>query len=434
MEESLLREFQQKTITPEEAAQLVRSGDTVYVGAASSIAYGLCEALGKRADELNDVTIASAFLAKPLVITEHPAFRSLSFFVGAYERKGIRRGSGDFTSVHLSSIDIWCRNTAHPDVAFLEVSPPDDNGYMSYGGTGVALHDDIKDVAKTVVLQINRNVPDVYGERNAIHISDADYVVYMDTELAENKSAPFSEEIHKISGFLVDQVPDGACIQLGLGGVSEAVGMGLMNKNDLGGHTELMTDSMMQLMKAGVMNNKRKTFMPGCTVAGFTFGSQELYRFIHRNRSMYYMPFTKVNNPAVIAKNDNMVSINTAISVDLFGQVNADNICGNQYSGVGGQVDFVRGAQMSRGGRYFIAIPSTANSPKLGYTSKIVAHFPEGTAVTTPRSDVQYIVTEYGCVNLKPLSMKDRIHAMIGLAHPDFREQLRDQAKDAGWI
>lgn len=129
-----------------------------------------------------------------------------------------------------------------------------------------------------------------------------------------------------------------------------------------------------------------------------------------------------------------MVSINTAISVDLFGQVNADNICGNQYSGVGGQVDFVRGAQMSRGGRSFIAIPSTANSPKLGYTSKIVAHFPEGTAVTTPQSDVQYIVTEYGCVNLKPLSMKDRIHAMISLAHPDFREQLRDQAKDVGWI
>lgn len=213
------------------------------------------------------------------------------------------------------------------------------------------------------------------------------------------------------------------------GGVANAVGYGLRTKNDLGSHTELMSDSIMELMKLGVVNNRRKQFMPGKTVASFTFGSRELYRFVDRNPDMYYMPFPIVNDPVNIAKNDNMISINTALSIDLFGQVDADNLAGKQYSATGGQLDFVRGAQMSRGGKSFIAVTSSFADRSGQRRSRIVLQFPAGTAVTTPRSDVQYIVTEYGCVNLKPLTMRERVRAMITLAHPQFRAELTEQAR-----
>lgn len=230
----------------------------------------------------------------------------------------------------------------------------------------------------------------------------------------------------------MEQIPDGACIQLGLGGVSNAVGFGLAQKNDLGVHSELMTESIMELMKQGVVTNRRKTYLPGKTVAGFTYGSPELYRFVDHNPDLYYLPFPEVNNPVNIAKNDCMISVNTALSIDLLGQVNADNFVGRQYSATGGQVDFIRGAQMSRGGKSFLAVTSVAENRKLGRQSRIVARFPVGTAVTTPRSDVQYVVTEYGCVNLKTLSLRDRAHALIELAHPEFRPQLIDEAREMG--
>lgn len=274
-----------------------------------------------------------------------------------------------------------------------------------------------------------KTVPYVYGEENLIHVSEADAIVEADQELVENPELPVDETIQTISGFIVDQIPDGACIQLGLGGVANAVGYGLRTKNDLGSHTELMSDSIMELMKLGVVNNSRKQFMPGKTVASFTFGSRELYRFVDRNPDMYYMPFPIVNDPVNIAKNDNMISINTALSIDLFGQVDADNLAGKQYSATGGQLDFVRGAQMSRGGKSFIAVTSSFTDRSGQRRSRIVLQFPAGTAVTTPRSDVQYIVTEYGCVNLKPLTMRERVRAMISLAHPQFRAELTEQAR-----
>jgi len=216
--------------------------------------------------------------------------------------------------------------------------------------------------------------------------------------------------------------------------VANAVGFGLKEKNDLGAHTELIGDAIMELMKLGVLNNSRKTYFPGKTVASFSFGSRALYDFIHRNPDVYYQPFPVVNDPVNIAKNDNMISINTAMAADIFGQINADNIAGRQHSATGGQVDFVRGAQMSRGGKSFIAMTSTLKDKKGNLQSRIVTRLPLGSCVTTPRSDVQYVATEYGCVNLKPLSMKDRIRAMISLAHPSFRQQLTDDAREAGLL
>lgn len=426
------QEFQEKTVSASEAVRLIKSGDGVWVGTSSSVAYALCRALGERENELEDVTIGCSVISRPLKIAESEHFKFNSYFMGETERKGLLRNATDYTSVHLSQVEIWCRNTMKMDVAFLEVSVPDENGYMSLGASGVGIGRYVKENAKKIIVQINKYAPYVYGEDNVIHISEVDRVVREDEPLVESQSLPFDDDIQKISDYILDQIPDGACLQLGIGGVANAVGFGLKKKNDLGAHTELMTDSLMELMKEGVLNNSQKKYMRGKTVACFSLGSEELYRFIDHNPDMHYMPFGVVNNPVNIAKNDNMISINTALSIDIFGQVSADNIAGQQYSGTGGQVDFVRGAQMSKGGKSFIAVSSTVNSKRKGRFSRIVSGFPVGTAVTTPRSDVQYVVTEFGCVNLKPLSMKDRVRAMISLAHPDFRPQLMDDAKAAG--
>ena len=434
MKETIKQEFDAKTMTAQEAVKLVNSGETVFIGICSSTAYALCEALGERLDELEGLTIACSMLLRPLkILSGKNNTRINPPFMGSIERRGLAGGYTDFSSVHLSQVDLWCTQGAPADVAFLEVSPPDEDGYMSFGATGVGLFSYVCQVAKKIILQVNRNVPRVFGEQHRIHISQADAAVFADQPLVENPPLQVGETIQTISSYLLDQIPDGACIQLGLGGVAEAVGNGLGKKNDLGAHTELMTTSMMNLMKKGVLTNKRKNFMPGVTVAAFAFGSGELYRFLDNNPTLYFMPFPVVNDPTLIAKNDNMISINTALSIDLMGQVNADNLSGQQYSAVGGQLDFVRGAQMSKGGKSFLAIESTVDN-RAGRSSRIVSRFPLGTAVTTPRADVQYVVTEFGCVNLKPLCMRDRVRAMISLAHPDFRPQLTDEAKATGLL
>lgn len=429
-------EYSRKLCTAQKAAETVKSGDTVYIGSTSSMAYKLCAALEARADELHDVTITCSQYRRPskLFTGDGKSFRFKSYFMGSEERNGLRMGNGDFTSVHLSQIEIWCRETARPDVAFIEVSPCDENGYMSFGATGVALHDCICSVAKTIVLQVNRSVPYVYGENNLIHYSQADFVVEADDRLEAIADIAADETVQKISRNIVELIPDGATIQLGLGGLAGAVGYGLQSKNDLGVHSEMLGDVVMHLMKRGNITNKAKTYMPGVSVAGFAFGSDELYSFIDKNKYVYFMPFSKVNDPAVIAKNDRMISVNTAMSIDLFGQVVADSIGFRQHSGTGGQVDFVRGAQCAKEGKSFFAISSTLEHRAEGRKSRIVLSLPQGTAVTTPRSDVQYVATEYGCINLKPLGMKDRVRAMISLAHPEFRDGLTSQAKELGII
>lgn len=429
----MLHQIKAKAVTAAEAVQLVQSGDTVYAGTCTSIAYALLDALGDRAAELENVTLTCSQIIRPVRVMrgEDEAFRTTTYFMGAQERNMQKAGKADYTCVHLSQVDIFCRETAPADVVLLEVSLPDEDGYMSFGASGVALNCYLLEKARNVVLQVNKYAPYVLGENNKIHFSQADAIIFADQELVENPELPVDDTINTISDYLLDQIPDGACIQLGLGGVANAVGYGLKQKNDLGAHTELMSDSIMELMELGVLNNSRKSYMKGKTVSAFTFGSKALYEFVDHNEDMHFMPFPVVNDPVNIAKNDNMISINTALSIDIFGQVNADNIAGRQHSATGGQVDFVRGAQMSKGGKSFIAVTSTY---KNGTASRIVPHFPAGTCVTTPRSDVQYVVTEYGCVNLKVLSMRDRVKAMISLAHPDFRDELTAEAKKMGML
>ena len=436
MRQEILEAYQARLTTAAEAVRCVKSGDNVFIGTCSSVAGDLCDALADRKDEVRDVTVGCSLVLKPVRLLQGQieGFRLNTFFVGPQERAAIDRGQGDFTSVHLREIPIWCRETSAPDVAFLEVSPPDENGYMSFSSSGVILHRYMADEAKTVILEVNRRAPYVYGEKNLIHVPAADAIVESDRPLGESGIRPADEAVQQISRLILQQIPDGACIQLGIGNVATAVGYGLTERNDLGIHSELMSDSLMELMKRGVVTNRRKTLLPGKSAVGFTSGSEELYRFLDHNEDMYYLPFPLINDINLIGRNDNMISINAGMSADLYGAVSADNITGRQFSGVGGQLDYVRGAQMSRGGKSIIAMTSTFLDRKGERHSRIVPYFPPFTAVTTPRSDVQYLVTEYGCVNLKPLLMGDRIRAMISLAHPDFREWLTDEARAAGLL
>lgn len=429
------REYERRLMTADEAARLVRSGDRVYIGTCTSVAYALAEALGRRKDELEDITILSSNAARPLDVMdpESEVFHVETYYMGPQERRAASCGRADYTSFHLSQTREWVNFVGKPDVAFIEVSAPDRYGRMRYGTSGLVADPYVMEYADRVVLQVNSCVPRLNGMDNQIRAEQADAIVEVSDPLVEAEDLPPSLVLQKISDYLVEQIHDGDCFQLGIGGIASAVGYGLKEKNDLGIHSEMLGNSMMALIRNGNVTNQRKTFWKGKSAAGFAMGTRDLYEFLDENDDVYMAPSAVVNSPAVIAKNDHMVSVNTALAVDLTGQVAADNIAGRQYSAVGGQLDFVRGAQMAPGGKSFIAIPSTfEKNGKI--RSHITAVFLPGTTVTTPRADVEYIVTEYGCVNLKHLKMKDRVRAMISLAHPRFREELQDQAKEKGLL
>ena len=394
------------------------------------------DALWERRDELEDVTILCSMSLKPskMFSTDHDEcnpFTIETFFLGARERVAHRKHGMpmNFTSFHLSQVDIWCREVGRPDVCFLEVTRPDDDGYVSFGPSGGCMYVYLMEKARTVVLECNAQTPYILGDPTSrMHISRADALILTDSAVSPLPNEEVDEVSQKISDLVLAEVPDGATIQLGLGKVSTAIGYGLMQKNDLGIFSELFSEPMMHLMQNGNVTNTEKGFMDGKSVFAFSLGTAEMYRFMDRNPLIYNCTFPFVNDPVNIAKNKRMISINTAMSVDLFGQVAADSMGWTQQSAVGGQLDFVKGAQMSEGGKSIIALASAfEKNGKL--ESKITLRFPVGTAVTTPRSEVQYVATEYGCINLKHLNMADRVRAMISLAHPAFRDQLTEEAK-----
>ena len=427
--------YKSKRVTAKQAAARVQSGDRVYLGTASSFAYELMEALYDRRDELQDVTIlCSMSLKKSRMFWEKPGeknpFRISTYFLGAGERIAVKNGMPmEYTSFHLSQIDIWAREIARPDICFFETSRPDENGYFSYGPTGTCLHDFLREQAREIYLEANSQTPFLTGDRAVIHISEVDGFLETDNEVSVLPNEEIDELSKKISQTILTQVPDGATIQLGIGKLSTAVGYGLMEKNDLGIHSELFSEPMMHLMKNGNVTNRKKGFMDGVSVVGFSMGTKELFDYMNHNQRIYAGSFPFVNDARNIARNKNMISVNTAMSMDVFGQVAADSLGYHQQSAVGGQIDYVKGAQWSEGGKSFFAMTSSfmKNNER---KSRITLNFPEGTAITTPRSEVQYVVTEYGMVNLKHLTMPDRIRAMIGLAHPEFRDQLTQEAKD----
>ena len=433
--------YKGKIMSAAEAAKLVKSGDRVYVGTASSFSYDMLDALWDRRDELEDVAILCSMSVRPSRMfsadhDEHNPFHVETFFLGAQERIAHRKHGMplEFTCFHLSQIDLWCKYVGKPDVCFFQVSMPDENGMVSCGPSGGCMYTYLAENARNIVFECNAQVPYIMnGEKHLLPLSMADAIVYADYPVSPLARDEVDEISQKISDFVMDEVPDGATIQLGLGKISTAVGYGLLKKNDLGIFTEMFNEPMMELMKNGNVTNKNKGFMDGLSVFAFSMGSNEMYNFMDHNPDLYAGTFPFVNDPRNIAKNKRMMSINTAMSVDLFGQVAADSMGFTQQSAVGGQIDFVKGAQWSEGGKSIIALASSFERDGQRQ-SKICLNFPAGTAVTTPRSEVQYVATEYGCVNLKKLNMSDRVRAMISLAHPDFRDQLRDEAREHGLI
>ena len=422
--------YAEKLVSAAEAVKYVRSGDTVVVQQAAGTATYLLDALADRADELEDVKIIAHNLWQPPRFLEPQyagIFRHISQFLDRGTRQAYREGRVDMLPAFYYQMPKYYRE--HPaDVFFVMLTEPDEEGFCSY-----ALNADYSvanmEAAKLVIAQINPSLPWTYGAK--VSMEELDYVVFHDQPLPELVRSRTGGVEEQIAAHIVPHIQDGACLQLGIGGLPDAILGFLKNKKHLGIHSEVLSDGIIDLYESGAIDNSQKNLDRGKMVANFLIGTKRLFDFADHNPDLLVLPVDYTNDPYVIAQNDHVISINSCLQVDLLGQVNADTIGGKQYSGCGGQIDFVRGAQMSKGGKSFITLPSTA---KGGTISRVVAHLETGTPVTTSRFDVQYICSEYGAVNLFGLTVSQRAEALISIAHPAFREELRRQAVEEGLI
>ncbi len=428
-------EYKKKLVSAEKAVSVIKSGDRVAMPGGSSQPIDVVNALGKRKDELKNVTLTSGISMYPYEIFK-PEFKGhidfVSLFVGPMERAFLRVGNVEPMSYHFSLAD-QVSISVNPNVFLCEVSRPDKWGYMSFGPVGVYNNDICCKRAETVIVQVNKETPRVHGNQAVIHVSEVDYIIENDHPLPVIPEIPIADVERKIAANIAERIPDGATIQCGIGAVSDAVVNLLDTKKDLGVHTEMFTNGMMNLAKKGVITGARKNYHPDKVLCGFAIGDKELYDFVDDNPTFEFEPIYVVNNPYNISRNDNMVAINNIMTADLTGQCASESIGHAMYSGTGGQLDFVRGANGSKGGMSFLATASTAET-KTGTISKIVSAFKPGTVITTPRSDVKYIVTEWGVADLWLKSVPARVREMIKIAHPDFREQLEREAKEAQLI
>lgn len=414
--------YNSRLTSADEAIKLIKDNDKVVTGFAMGEPFGIERALVKNFQQFNNVEIINMLTlgSSPWCNPEMKGhFKLNCLFASQSNRRAISCGESDFTTSHFYEIPDLIRNYIKPRVAVAMVSTPDEHGYVSFGTTVDYTKGACED-AEVVIVQVNKFMPRTLGD-TIMHVRDIDRFVEIDEELPEIKSVAISDVEKEIGEHCATLINDGDTLQLGIGGIPNAVCKALVSKKDLGIHSELVGDGVVPLLESGVINNKRKTLHNGKTVLGAAFGSKILLDYINNNPSVEMHPIDYVNSPVTIAKNDNMVSINSCLQVDLLGQVVSDTIGLSQFSAVGGQVDFVRGATMSKGGRSILAMPSTA---KKGFVSRIVPIVTEGSAVTTPRNDVNYIVTEYGIAQLKGKTLKERAKALIKIAHPKFRPLL----------
>lgn len=425
--------YQSRIVPAEEAVRTIKSGDRVFLTGNCSVPQTVLAALVDYAPQLNDVEIVQALSVGPAdyVSPEMEGhLRVNTMFTSANVRKAVQEGRADFTPVLLSEFTLLFKNGHLPlDAALVHLSPPDNYGFCSFG-VEVGLTKTPAESAKIIIAEVNQRMPRTLGD-SFIHISNVDYIVPVDYPLAEMPMAAQngSEVIEMIAQHIAELIPDGATMQLGIGAIPDAMLKYLYEKKDLGIHTELFSDGVIDLVDAGVLTNARKTLHPGKIIAGFILGTQRLYDWVDDNPLIELHPTEYVNDPFVIAQNDRMVAINSAIEIDLTGQVCADSIGPKIYSGVGGQFDFIYGASRSRGGIPIIALPSTAKQ-----FSRIVPMLKQGSGVVTTRNHVRYVVTEYGIADLYGKTIRQRARALINVAHPDFRDELSYQARDLHYI
>ncbi len=435
---SWVNQYRNKVVTAEEAVQAIQSHQRVFLTGNCSTPQQLLKALVERAPELEDVEIAQALTIGPAdyVAPEMEGhLRVNTMFISANIRKAVQEGRADFTPVFLSEFPLLFKEGHLPlDVALVHLSPPDEHGFCSFGVEN-GLTKSPAESAKIIIAEINEKMPRTLGD-SFIHASRLDYIVPVNYDLPEmTMGGKGNDEVtQKIASFIADLIPDGATMQMGIGAVPDAVLKYLYHKKDLGVHTELFSDGVIDLVEAGVLTGARKTLHPGKIVAGFILGSKRLYEWVNDNPMIELHRTEYVNDPFTVAQNERMVAINSAIEVDLTGQVCADSIGPKLYSGVGGQLDFIYGASRSKGGVPIIALPSVAQTRSGQRFSRITAMLKQGAGVVTTRNHVRYVVTEYGVASLYGKTIRQRAQELINIAHPDFRDELTYKAKELKYL
>jgi acyl-CoA hydrolase len=411
-----------KYVTAAEAVKVIKSNDRVYVQAAAATPSILTKALAERAAELRNVEVChlhtegEAAYANPDLAE---SFHVNSFFIGGNVRHTLKAGNGSYTPVFLSELPYLFRKNVVPlDVAFIHVSPPDRHGYCSLGVSVEATVAAIEN-AKIVIAQVNPQMPRTFGD-GIIHVSEIDYLVEVDVPIYAHEEAPFSKEEEKIGKYVASLIEDRSTLQMGIGSIPNAALAQLTNHKDLGIHSEMFSDGVIDLIETGVITCNYKGTLRGRILATFLMGSKRLYDFVNDNPFIEMKESSMVNDTARIRKNPKMVAINSAIEVDVTGQVCADSIGAKMYSGVGGQMDFIRGASLSEGGKAIIALPSITKRGE----SRIVPYLKQGAGVVTTRSHVQYIITENGIADLYGKTLKQRTAEMIRIAHPNHQESI----------
>ncbi len=423
-----LNQYQPKLVSAAKAISMIKNKNRVFLTGNCSVPQTLLKALVDYAPNLCDVEIVqvlamagSEYVAPAMT----PHLRVNTLFISENVRQAVNDGRADFTPAFLSEIPgLFSSGRLPIDVALIQVSPPDDHGYCSFG-IEVGVTRTAAYSAKIIIAEVNPKMPRTLGD-SFIHVSKLDYIVEVDYELPEIHMAAGGEITDRIARHIAALIPDGACLQTGIGGIPTAVLHYLTNHKHLGVHTELFSDGVIDLVNKGVITCERKTFHPGKIIAGFMLGTKRLYNFVNDNPIVEIHPTEYVNDPYLIAKNDKMVAINSAIEVDLTGQVCADSIGPYFYSGVGGQLDFVRGAARSKGGLPIIALPSTAKDDTV---SRIVPVLKSGAGVVTTRNDVHFVATEYGIADLYGRTIRERAMALVDIAHPNFRAELAEEAE-----
>ena len=430
--------YKERIVSASEAVQAVKSHNRLFLTGNVSVPYKLLNALVKKAPDLEDVEICQALtVGAPAYVGPEMEghLRVNTMFISGNIRSAVQSGRADFTPVLLSEFPLLFKNGHLPvDVALIHVSLPDEHGFCSLG-VEVGLTKTAAESAKVIIAEVNEQMPRTLGDA-FIHVSRLDHIVSVNYPIAEMSMSDGkpSPEIEKMAAYIAELIPDGATMQMGIGAVPDAVLKYLYDKKDLGVHTELFSDGVIDLVEAGVLTNAAKTLHQGKILAGFILGTKRLYDWVDDNPMIEMRRTEYVNDPFVVAQNEKMVAINSAIEIDLTGQVCADSIGPKLYSGVGGQLDFVYGASRSKGGVPIIALPSDTITSSGKRFTRIVGMLKHGAGVVTTRNHIRYVVTEYGVADLYGKTIRQRAQSLIGIAHPDFREDLKKQARELNYF
>lgn len=427
--------YKSKIISADDAAKVIKSGDKIIIQPGCAAPLELIKAMVNRKDELENVELYHILVVGKLPYAEpgmEKHFKHKAFFMGGNTRKAINEGRAEFIPIFLSEVTmLFKKGLIEADIALIHVSPPDEHGFCSFG-IDVGNIKTPAEKAKLVIAQVNPQMPRGLGN-SFIHINKIDYIVEHDEPLMElpqvdpNATKETLDVYDTIGKHVAGLIEDGSTLQMGIGAIPDSVLKYLHDKKDLGIHTEMFSDGLIELVLEGVVNGEKKTLHPGKIIAGFVLGTKKAYDFIDNNPIFEFHPQEYVNDPFIVAQNNKMVAINSAIEIDLTGQVCSDSIGTKFYSGIGGQVDFIRGAARSEGGKPIIALPSATKDLKI---SRIVPTLKQGAGVVTSRGDVHYVVTEYGVANLYGKTVQERARMLIEIAHPNFRDELTTFAKE----